>query len=179
MRGWLMLGAAGIVVALAACGGPGHVPGPSACALTDLQVRLDIHAAGVAAGTAFLPIDFTNVSGAQCDLAGFPVVTAATGRTGRAVGANAATDRSLAATAVVLKASGTAHIWLRLADVLNIPASQCRPAAAPGLRVRLPGQADSLFIRHPVMTCTKPVRGLDVLTVEPFRPGQAERGTAH
>jgi len=178
MRGWLMLGA-GIVVALAACGAPKHATGHSACTLTDVRVRLDTHAAGVAAGTDFLPLDFTNVSGSRCDLAGFPVVTAVTGRTGRAVGAAAAIDRGLAATAVVLSAGGAAHIWLRLADVLNVPASRCRPATAPGLRVRLPGDAGSLFIRHPVMTCTKPVRGLDVLIVEPFRPGQAERGTAH
>ena len=178
MRGWLILAVA-IALSAAGCGTPTHAARPSACTLPGMRVRLDLRAAGVAAGTAFLPLDFTNLSGSTCDLAGFPVVTAVTGAARRHVGAAATTDRGLVAKAVVLGGSETAHIWVRIADVLNIPASRCRPVTAAGFLVSLPGQAGSVFVPHPVMTCAKPVRGMGVLTVEPFRPGLAERGTAH
>ena len=148
------------------------------CTSAQIQVRLDTHSAGVAAGSSYLPLDFTNVGASSCTLAGFPQVSAAASSTGRQLGSAGTLDRGATEQLMVLSAGQSAHIWLRLVDVTNIPAAQCRPAAAAGLRVSLPGQQQGTFIAHPMTTCARPVTGTDVLTVEPFRPGAARPGTA-
>ncbi len=160
-------------------GGRARTPqsAPQACTPAAVRVRLDASAAGAAAGTEYLPLDFTNVTGARCRLAGFPAVSA-TSSTGHRVGAAAALDRSLAARPLVLGAGQTAHAWLRLADVANLPAALCRPVTAAGLRVLLPGQSGEIFVAHRLLTCARAVPGDDILMIEPFRLGIARRGTA-
>jgi Protein of unknown function (DUF4232) len=148
------------------------------CTIGEVQVKVDAHAAGVAAGSSYLPLDFTNTSGASCQLAGFPAVTIASGRNGKQVGTAAAADTSAAAKIMVLSGGQTAHIWLRVTDVANIPKSQCKPVAAAGLRVGLPGAQQTTYIGQPITTCARTVRGTQVLTVEPFQPGAARPGTA-
>ena len=150
----------------------------TSCTMAQLQVRLDTGSAGVAAGSSFIPLDFTNVGGASCTLSGFPQVSVAAGSTGKQLGAAGTLDRSAAAELMVLSSGQSAHIWLRLVDVANIPAPQCDPVAGAGLRVSLPGQQHGTYIAHSMMTCARPVTGTDVLTVEPFRPGAARPGTA-
>ena len=150
----------------------------TACTMSQIQVRLDTRSAGVAAGSSYIPLDFTNIGPATCTLAGFPQVSVATSSTGKQLGAAATLDRSAAAQQMVLSAGQSAHIWLRLVDVANIPAAQCDPVAAAGLRVSLPGQRPGTFVARSMTTCAKPVTGTDVLTVEPFRPGAARPGTA-
>jgi len=140
-------------------------------------VTLDIRSAGVAAGSSYVPLDFTNVSAFPCRLAGFPTVTL-TSRSGKQLGAGGQADRGLAAESLMLGAGQTAHVWLHLLDVMNLPPASCRPVAAAGLRVALPGQASAIFISHAVTTCGRPVHGTEILIVDPFRPGQARRGTA-
>jgi Protein of unknown function (DUF4232) len=183
--------AVAVAVAVAACGlqRAGHIgcsnsrgyrprAGVRACPSSAIRTRLDIHAAGVAAGTAYFPLDFTNISPATCRLSGFPAVTIAMSRGGRQVGTAAVTDRSISPRELVLPAGRTAHIWLRLVDVMNLPRAECKPVLAAGLRVRLPGRQVSTFIGHALTTCAKHVHGTDLLTVEPFQPGQAHPGTA-
>lgn len=149
----------------------------AACLPAAIRVTLDIRSAGVAAGTSYVPLDFTNISTTSCELTGFPIVMLA-GSSDQQIGRAAVADRSLAASGVVLAAGQAAHIWLRLADVTNLPTGQCQPTTAAGLRVSLPGQTSSTFISHPLTTCAKHVQGAEILTVEPFRPGQARPGTA-
>src|ERR1022692_1299399 len=150
----------------------------TSCTMAQIQVRLDIRSAGVAAGSSYIPLDFTNIGGASGTLGGFPQISVATSSTGRQLGAAATLDRSAAAQQMVLSSGQSAHIWLRLVDVANIPATQCDPVAAAGLRVSLPGQGAGTYVAHSMTTCAKPVTGTDVLTVEPFRPGAARPGTA-
>jgi len=163
-------------------GAPRATGSPSAaavpCLIRQLRIRLDVAAAGVAAGTSYLPVDFTNVSSSRCALDGFPQVTIAAGSKGRQIGAAATMDRSLATTAIVLAGRRTAHIWIHLADVANLPAASCKPVTAAGLRVSLPGQPQATFIGHRLTSCAKPVDSTDVLIVGPFEPGPARPGTA-
>jgi hypothetical protein len=140
-------------------------------------VTLDIHSAGVAAGSSYVPLDFTNVSKLPCRLTGFPTVTLAS-RSGKEVGTGGQADRSLAPETLMLAVGHTAHVWLHLVNVMNLPAAKCRPIAAAGLRVALPGHASATFVSHAVITCGKQVRGTEILMVEPFRPGLARLGTA-
>jgi Protein of unknown function (DUF4232) len=152
--------------------------GGGACTTAQVDVALDLASAGVAAGTSLIPLDFTNVSSASCRLAGFAYVSFVTSRSGGPVGAAAAADRALAARTLLLGAGKTAHLWLRIVEASDLPASQCRPRTVAGLQVRMPGQAGSSFIAHQFTTCAKRIRGTDILTVEPFQAGRARPGTA-
>ena len=152
--------------------------GAAACARSQLRIAVDLHAAGVAAGTAYLPLTFVNVSARPCLLTGYPQVEPASGQSGHQVGGIAAADRTLAAHSLRIAAGGTAHAWLRLVSVGNLPAAQCHPVTAPGLLITVPGQAEGSFVRFPVQTCAKPERDAAVLTVDPFQPGLARKGSA-
>ncbi len=153
-------------------------PIAAACTMADISVRLDTSAAGVAAGTSYLPLDFTNSGQSGCLLAGSPDVTIVASQGGRQIGAAARQDRAAAARTMTLAAGQTAHIWLRLIQVVNLRPAKCRPVQAAGLRIGLPGQSQLTFVPHPLLACGRTVGGMDVLTVGPFRPGLARAGTA-
>jgi len=158
--------------------GPRHQESPGlACSQADVRLRIDLRSAGVAAGTEYLPLDFTNVSRLRCALTGLPTVTATTGAGGRRVGSAAVADGSNG-DPLVLPAGGSAHLWLRLAETANLPPASCRPTRAAGFRVTLPGQDRAVFVRHPMITCARRVPGTDVLMIEPLRSGLARPGTA-
>jgi hypothetical protein len=152
------------------------VGGP--CTAAQLKVTLDLKSAGVAAGTSLIPLDFTNTSAVSCRLTGFAAVSFVTSNAGRQVGAAAAVDRGLSPRNLRLVAGDSAHLWLRLVEAANFPASACGPKTAAGLLVRLPGQATSIFVAHQFTACAKRLRGTDILTVEPFQAGRARAGTA-
>ena len=148
------------------------------CAAGSLRVTLDFRAAGIAAGTALFPLDFTNISRRTCHLTGYPAVSFATGAARRRVGSAAALDRSVRVRSVALAPGETAHAWLRVTDTQNYPASQCHPVTADGLRVDLPGQHSTSFLNHAVPVCSAAMRGSQALTVQPLQPGRARRGMA-
>ncbi len=153
-------------------------PGDYPCAAAHLDVAIDAHAAGVAAGTALIPLDFTNVSTSSCRLSGYAYVSFATSDKGKRVGQMAAADRALPPHALLLGAGKTAHLWLRMVAAASLPASICRPTTAGGLQIRLPGQNATIFLAHRFLTCANRVKGTDILTVEPFQSGRARAGTA-
>jgi Protein of unknown function (DUF4232) len=152
--------------------------GTAGCAASSLRVTLDIHAAGAAAGSSFLPLDFTNISRSTCRLTGYPVVSFASGVSGRPVGTAAALDRSVRARPVALAPGATAHAWLQVIDATNFPAKQCHPVAADGLRINLPGQRADSYVSHAFAACAAAMHGSEILTVQPIQPGRARRGTA-
>jgi Protein of unknown function (DUF4232) len=162
---------------------PGGTPsspatGVSSCTTSGLRVRLDTAAAGVAAGSYFVPLEFTNISGQACELAGYPAVALTMGLSGAQVGARAATDHAVPAAPVVLAPGGIAHAWLQVLSTANYPASKCHPVTAAGLRITVPGTASASYVAHPVPTCTAVLRGSEMLTVRPVQRGRARRGTA-
>lgn len=185
----------GIILMMAACGlQKGHLhkghrhhrhhraSGAMACVPGDIRIKLAVRSAGVAAGSVVIPLDFTNKSSASCELSGLPTVVLAAGRSGRQLGAaaisGAGTGGSNTAEAMLLPAGRVAHVWLHVANVANVPAAQCDPVTAAGLRVTLPGQRQSVFLRHDLTTCGRHVHGLDILTIEPYQAGRAKPGTA-
>jgi hypothetical protein len=181
-----------LVAASAGCGslsvngtgagaGPARSTAPGAatgCTTASLRVTLDTGAAGAAAGTSFVPLDFTNISGGTCHLSGFPVVSFAASPAGRQVGATAVPDRSVAVRSVLLPPGATAHAWLQITDALNYPAKQCHPVTAAGLRVNLPGQDAVRYLKHQFPACAGTANGSDALVVQPIQSGRARHGTA-
>jgi hypothetical protein len=152
--------------------------GTAACFASGLRVRLDAAAAGVAAGSYYVPLEFTNTSGRACRLAGYPAVAFASGAAGEQIGAVAAVDRSVRANAVLLSPGGVAHAWLQVVNAANYPASKCHPVTAAGLRVAAPGTASASYLAHPVAACRTAIQGSEILTIHPVQGGRARRGTA-
>ena len=113
-----------------------HLPGPGA---------------RVSAAITRYPLDFTNVSGASCTLAGYPEVAAYRGN-GVQVGAAAGDDLSAAARRVLLAPGQTAHATLDA----SVPTARCGPVHAAGLRVVTPGQAAARYVRRPLTACDRP-----------------------
>jgi hypothetical protein len=151
------------------------VPG---CPASSLRVPLDLRAAGAAAGSSFLPLDFTNISRSTCHLAGYPQAAFATAASGQQVGTAAALDRSALARPVAPAPGASAHAWLQVTDALSFPARQCHPVMANGLRVTLPGQGADSYIMHALPACAAAMHGRQILTVQPIQPGLARPGTA-
>jgi|HubBroStandDraft_4_1064222.scaffolds.fasta_scaffold313488_1 hypothetical protein len=159
---------------------PGGAPVPSAAACTTagLQVRLDTAAAGVAAGTYDVPLEFTNVSGTDCLLTGYPAVALTSGQAGQQIGTEAAVDRSVTAAVVTLAPGAVAHAWLEISDAADYPAKTCRPVTAAGFRVVVPGGQVASYLADRVPACKGQVPGGGILVVGPAQPGAARRGTA-
>jgi Protein of unknown function (DUF4232) len=148
------------------------------CAATGLQVHLDTSAAGVAAGTYYVPLDFVNATRQACALSGYPAVALTSGVTGQQIGTEAAVDRAVPVTAVSLPPGGTAHAWLQVVSAANYPPGQCHPVTAAGLRVVVPGGQSASYLPHPVSACKAAIRGSGLMTVHPVQPGRARRGMA-
>jgi hypothetical protein len=159
-------------------GGNASAQPGDACAASALRIRLDTAAAGVAAGTEYVPLEFTNTSSQSCELSGFPAVALTSGVTGQQIGTEAAVDRSVRATAVLLKPGGIAHAWVGIADVANLPSKTCRPVTAAGFRVVVPGSESASYLAHRVPACKEPAKDGGILIVRPVQPGAARRGTA-
>ena len=118
------------------------------CASSGLRISLGPGARVTTVVTRY-PLDFTNVSGAPCTLAGYPEVTAYQGDK-VPVGAAAGRDRSVAARRIVLAPGETAHAALDAAA----PAARCAPVRATGLRVVTPGQQGARYVRRSLTACT-------------------------
>ena len=123
-------------------------PATGRCASSGLRISVGPGARVTTMVTRY-PLDFTNVSGAPCTLAGYPEVTAYQGNK-VPVGAAAGRDESVAARSVVLAPGQTAHATLDAA----VPAARCGPVRATGLRVVTPGQKGARYVRRPLTACT-------------------------
>jgi hypothetical protein len=135
------------------------------CAVSGLRISLGPGARVSAAITRY-PLDFTNVSGASCALAGYPEVAAYRGN-GVQVGAAAGDDLS-AVRRVLLGPGQTAHATLDA----SVPAARCGPVHAAGLRVVTPGQAAVRYVRRPLTACTaRAPRGQEYLRVRAIAAG--------
>jgi hypothetical protein len=148
--------------------------GLTACVTSSLNVTVDISQGGGAAGSTYLPIDFTNSSGRACSMYGFPGVSFVTGRGGSQIGAAAARNDGFSPVPVTLAAHGSAHAWLQVAQAGNYPASTCHMVTATWLRVFPPGDRVPAYVSHTFSACSSAKANL--LTVMPVRSGKGVQG---
>ena len=189
---------AGGTLAVAACGSLAAPTGPDAggvspaasasrpasssaaagsCSLSAVKLSLDSAAAGVAAGSSFVPLEFANVSASPCMLPSYPGVTFASGAGGPAIGLPAVQQDKTAAQAVILAPGQLAHSWLQIVAPANYPAARCHPVTAQGLLVRLASSGPATFLADSISACAQPPSGSAPLGVFPVRAGQPQRGT--
>ncbi len=148
--------------------------GLAACSTSALSVSLDSNQGGGAAGSTYLPINFTNTSGAGCALYGYPGVSFVTGPGGTQIGAAATRASGASSVSVTLAAHATAHAWLQVVEAGNYPASTCHPVTAHWLKVYPPGNTEATYIGHSFPACSS--GKATVLTVMPVRFGAGVQG---
>jgi hypothetical protein len=151
--------------------------GLALCQPSSLQVTVNASQVGGAAGSTYLPVDFTNTSSSPCGLYGYPgmsFVTAGDG-SGSQIGAAAQKNPSFGKVPVRLAAGGVAHAWLQVAEAGNYPAATCQPVTAHWLRVYAPGETQALYVSRAFDACSSDSAPL--LTVMPVRSGQGVQGT--
>lgn len=150
---------------------PGLASGTARCTAAGLHVSLEPGARLTTVVTRYR-LEFTNVSGVPCTLAGYPQVAAYRGD-GAQVGPAAAHDMSVVARRVLLAPGQTAYAVLDS----SVPAVRCHPVRASGLRVVTPGETTARYLRQPVTTCVARVApGRDYLLVRAIQPGTGASG---
>jgi len=137
-----------------------RVASAPACATSGLVVWLDTMGNGTA-GSTYYTLEFTNLSGHSCTLAGYPGVSAVD-LSGNQIGAPA-TREAFATPHTVTLGTGTratATATLRIVEAGNFPASSCGPVVAAGLRVYPPNQRASKVVPFPFGACSHSGNGV-------------------
>lgn len=148
--------------------------GLAACDTANLSVSLKTNTGGGAAGSTYIPIEFTNTSGAACALYGYPGVSFVTGQNGSQIGAPAKRNRSFASVTVTVASHATAHAWLQVAEAGNYPASSCHAVSAHFLKVYPPGNTAPAYVSYSDQTCSS--AKVATMTIDPVRTGAAQQG---
>jgi hypothetical protein len=153
----------------------GHsAPMLTACATSSLAVAITSSQGGGAAGSTYLPINFTNRSGRACEMYGFPGVSFVTGRGGSQIGAAAARDTGFPSVSIMVAAHATAHAWLQVAEAGNYPPSSCHQVTANWLRIFAPGNTAAAYVSHTFQACSS--TKVNILSVMPVRSGPGVQG---
>jgi hypothetical protein len=135
----------------ATSGTPSASGGSGWCQRSALKVTLG--KGGAAAGTAYYPILFTNVSSATCTLYGFPGVSF-TGETYQVqVGPAATRNHSSPEAAVTLAPGSVASALIAVADAQNYPPASCGLTTASGILVYPPNLTSSVGLPFNGFTC--------------------------
>src|SRR5215469_6072311 len=146
--------------ALAASGAPSAMAAPAhpaahattpACETPGLVIWLDTNG-NAGAGSVFYNLKFTNLSGHKCTLNGFPFINAVS-LTGSLLGHRAAFTGG-PGHQITLDQGQTGTAVLQIVNVLNLPASQCKPVTAAGFRVFPPNQTRAKVVPFPFGACS-------------------------
>jgi hypothetical protein len=150
--------------------------GLAVCQSASLQVTVDTSQAGAAAGSTYVPVDFTNTSSSACGMYGYPGISFVTAGSsaGTQVGAAAQENPAFGTLTVRLAPGGVAHAWLQVASAGNFPASTCQPQTVNWLKVFPPEATAAIYVNHPFDACA--AMGAPQLFVMPVRAGQGVRG---
>jgi hypothetical protein len=132
-----------------------------------LVVWLDTQGNGTA-GSIYYNLEFTNLSGHECMLLGYPGVSAVNLR-GHQLGSAASRSSTKKAAAVMLASDGTANVVLQIVEAGNFPTATCRPTNAAGLRVYPPNQKVSKVVPFAFQSCSR--SGPIYLTVQSVQKG--------
>ena len=126
------------------------------CETPGLVIWLDTNG-NAGAGSVFYNLKFTNLSGHKCTLNGFPFINAVS-LTGSLLGHRAEFTGG-PGRQVILNQGQTVTAELQIVNVLNLPASQCKPVTAAGFRVFPPNQTRAKIVPFPFGACAanKPV----------------------
>jgi hypothetical protein len=147
------------------------------CATSGLSATVDASQGGAAAGSDYVPINFTNISSHTCVMYGFPGVSWVTAIKGSQIGAAATRETSYGPVTITLAPGASAHAIMQIADAGNFPSSACQPVTANWVRIYPPDQFTPLYAKYSTQVCAKKISGGSFpLGILPIRSGRAVRG---
>jgi hypothetical protein len=150
-----MLMAAAALLATAVIATPTARAAPAkACSSSVLVIWAGEEPGGATAGSVYYRIEFTNLSGSTCSLAGYPKVSAVDLH-GKRIGAAAAIEPAKETPPIKLAPGATAMATLRIVNALNFPTAKCHATTAAGLRITVPGGTGSKVAPLAFETCAK------------------------
>ena len=154
--------------------------GVAGCSSRALKAKVDTAQAGAAAGSTYVPIDFTNIGSSTCTLFGYPGVSAVDSPSGSQLGRAATRNPAASATLVTLVPGGVAHAIVQVANAGNYTPSQCSPVTAHYLRIYPPNQFTAIYAPYTVQVCSAklPHKIGSQLSVYVVRPGPGKAGQA-
>lgn len=135
------------------------------CAVDTLSVTLG--KGNGAAGSAIVPILFTNTGSTTCELHGFPGVSFVGGGNGTQLGAPADEDSTVAIVANTLKPRDTVQAQLKISRAQNF--DNCTIVPADGFRVYPPHSFDAVFVKATGFSACSNA-SIHLLTVQPVTP---------
>ena len=149
----------------------------ASCASSGLTAKVDTSQGGAAAGSVYVPINFTNTTGSTCTLFGYPGVSFVTSPSGSELG-RAATRVSPTAALVTLAPGGVAHATIQVAQAANYSPSDCVPVTAHWLKIYPPNQFTAIYARYTTQACSArlPHAQGSQLSVYVVKPGPGKAG---
>jgi len=152
--------------------------GVASCSTAGLKVKVDTSQGGAAAGSTYVPIDFTNTTSSTCTLFGYPGVSFVTSVPGSELGRPAKRNRTVPATTVTLAPGAVAHATLQVAQAENYDPSECKPVTAHWLRVYPPNQFGAIYTKYTARVCSAklPSKLGPQLGIYVVRPGPGKAG---
>jgi hypothetical protein len=141
---------------------------------------VDVAQGGAAAGSTYVPIDFTNTSASPCTMDGYPGVSFVSSPSGSQLGNPAARNTAATPAMVTLAPGGVAHAILQVAEAGNYSQSACTPVTAHWLKIFPPDQVTAIYAHYDVQACSAKLPAslgsqLDVYVV---RAGAGKAGQA-
>jgi hypothetical protein len=127
--------------------------GSGRCLRSQLVAWLGLPRTGFSNEKNFYDLEISNISSNTCTLYGYPGVSAVNAK-GKQLGSAAFRDGGFEAL-VTLTPGDTAHALLFIDYKGDIPASQCDPTTAYGVRVYAPGDYSSMGFPFSFPACAK------------------------
>ncbi|MHA7984675.1 DUF4232 domain-containing protein [Rathayibacter sp. CAU 1779] len=140
------------------------------CSVDDLSITLGTPSG--AAGSEYLPIDFTNTSSKACELHGFPGVSFVGNGNGTQLGAPADWDTSQTIVQNTLQPGSAVVSNLKIAQARNYDSSECQPLKADGLRIYPPHSTKSAFVQASNLTACQNANVHLLTVISPVGPPQ-------
>jgi len=157
-----------------------HGSTAAGCSSSGLSAHVDLAQGGAAAGSIYVPIDFTNTSGSACTLEGYPGVSFVRSPSGGQLGNAASRNPAAPPAMVTLAPGGVAHAILQVAEAGNYSQSACTPVAAHWLKIFPPNQVTAIYAHYETQACSAklPAKLGSQLAVYVVRPGAGKAGHA-
>jgi hypothetical protein len=142
------------------------------CTTSDLATWVNIPGSQGTAGSSFMPLDFTNISGHECYLWGYPGVSAIVenGSAEKQLGDAAGRDSVDPAKVVNLPPHATAHALLRYVDVITTDPG-CKAKPATFLKVYPEAQRTATYAFFSLPSCTTTGKNWQYLQITTVQPG--------
>lgn len=139
--------------------------GHPTCTQADLKYSVKAAGGGGAAGSSYVLVSFTNTTGSDCWLYGYPGVSFVGYGNGTQLGAAAQRTTGTAARSVQLNPGHSTTSLLQIVNAGNFDATECAPTTADGFRIYPPASTKAAYVPFTTQACQRV--GAKQLTISP------------